>query len=65
MIVATYPTKKALRESIGKSLAFQETSMFGAEYCSTGEFLVVGPSADNRKWFGSVTMSANTIIKVL
>lgn len=30
-LMVHYPSKKALRESIGKRLVFQETSAFGPE----------------------------------
>ena len=29
MLVATYKTKKELKENIGKKLRYQETSLFG------------------------------------
>jgi hypothetical protein len=31
MLIALYKTKKSLKESKGKSLRYQETSMFGPE----------------------------------
>lgn len=31
MVGARYPTKKALKENVGKHLRFVETSMFGQE----------------------------------
>ena len=64
MMVACYPTKKALRESIGKGLRYAETSMFGPEYKSTGSFCVVGPGALNRKWYAKVTMQDDIIAGV-
>ena len=64
MLSATYPTKKALRESVGQSLRYIETSMFGAEFKPTGTFAVVGPSPTNRKWFAEVTMQDGKIAKV-
>jgi len=62
MLVAKYKTKKLLKEAIGENLNFVETSMFGTEYQSNGTFQVVGPTADDRKWFASVTME-NDVIK--
>lgn len=62
MIAALYPTKKALKESIGKKLHFVETSMHGSEYKSEGHFPVVGPGPYNRKWYATVTME-NDLIK--
>jgi hypothetical protein len=64
MMGASYPTKKALKESIGKELRYVETSMFGEEYRSNGTFCVVGPSPTKRTWFASVTMKDGLISKV-
>lgn len=65
MMGASYPSKKALRESIGKPLRYVETSMFGAEYNPNGTFCVVGPCAyTNRKWYAQVTMRDGCIAKV-
>jgi len=60
---AVYPTKKALKESIGKSLKYRETSMFGPEYKSTGKF-AVADSSPARKWFATVEMVDDKIVKV-
>jgi hypothetical protein len=64
MMGATYKTKKALKESIGQSLRYVETSMFGEEYKANGTFCVVGPSPLQRKWFAEVTMKDGLIAKV-
>jgi hypothetical protein len=65
MMGASYPTKKALKESIGKPLHYVETSMFGPEYKTDGTFCVVGPCAHtNRKWYASVTMANGLIAKI-
>lgn len=64
MMGASYPTKKALKESIGKALRYIETSTFGTEYEENGTFSVVGPSPLNRKWFARVTMEKGLIKKV-
>ena len=64
MLGALYKTKKALRESVGQSLLYKETSIFGPEYQATGTFAVVGPSPYQRKWFAEVTMRAGLIAKV-
>jgi hypothetical protein len=64
MMGASYPTKKALKESIGKPLRYVETSMFGEEYRRDGTFCVVGPSPLQRKWFASITMKDGLIAKV-
>ena len=63
MMGASYPTKKALKEAIGKPLRYVETSMFGEEYKANGTVYVVGPDAyRNRKWYAAVTME-NGLIK--
>lgn len=64
MIAALYKTKKALKESIGKPLRYNETSMFGPEFQENGKFAVVGPSAYERKWYAQVTMQNGIIVKV-
>jgi hypothetical protein len=63
MLQAIYPTKKALKESIGKRLNYRETSIFGIEYVPTGKFCVAdgGPA---RKWFAEVWMDNGLIAKV-
>ena len=63
MIQAHYPSKKALKESIGKPLRYNETSIFGEEYNPDSHFVVAdyGPS---RKWFATVYMSNGLIKKV-
>ena len=65
MMGASYPTKKALKESVGKPLRYVETSMFGEEYKPNGTFAVVGPDAyRSRKWYATVTMENGLIKKV-
>jgi len=64
LAVYGYKTKKILKESVSKSLNYTETSMFGAEYKSTGTFCVVGPDAVQRKWFAEITMRDDVIVKV-
>ena len=64
MMGASYKSKKALKESIGQTLRYEETSMFGAEYRNNGSFCVVGPSPDVRKWYAQVTMKDGLIAKV-
>ena len=64
MMAAYYKTKKQLKESIGQSLRYGETSFFGAEYKDNGSFVVVGPSEYERKWYAQVTMKDGKIAKV-
>jgi len=63
MLQAVYNSKKQLKESIGQELRFNETSIFGPEYVSTGTFCVADHSP-KRKWFAMVTMENDKIIKV-
>ena len=63
-MVATYKTKKRLKECVGEPLGYRETSMFGPEYKANGSFSVVGPSEYERKWFARVTMKDGLIAKV-
>ena len=67
MIVFNYPSKKALKESIGNSLNFIETSVFGAEYLPDGK--LVGANRPHitgigREFFAEVTMQDGKIFKV-
>ena len=64
MLAALYMTKKQLKESVGESLNYQETSMMGAEFKRDGTFAVVGPSPYHRKWYATVTMKNGRIEKV-
>ena len=64
MLAATYPTKKALKEAIGRRLRYEETSMFGAEFKKDGQFAVVGPAPYNRQWYATVVMEGGLIKKV-
>ena len=68
MIILNYKSKKELRENIGKSLNYTETSIFGLEYKSDGT--VVGsnrPHSTNnegREFFAEVTLKNHIIQKV-
>jgi hypothetical protein len=64
MLVANYPTKNSLKNSVGQELRFEETSIFEPEYRSTGRFVVVGPTATNRKFFAEVTIENDKIVRV-
>jgi len=63
MLQANYPTKKALKESVGKALSYTETSVFGPEYKRDG-VLYVADASPARKWFAKVTMRDGLIAKV-
>ena len=63
MMGAPYPTKKSLREHIGKEFRFIETSMFGEEYHGEGSYTVVGPDPYNKRtWYATVTVDKNNVI---
>ena len=65
MMGASYPTKKACREAIGKAPKFVETNMTGVEYSGDGTYLVVGPCPyTKRNWYGHVTITNGVISKV-
>ena len=64
MLVAHYKYKRDLKASTGKTLRYEETSMFGEEYKSNGTFAVVGSSKYKRDWWATVEMENNLIKKV-
>jgi hypothetical protein len=63
MLQAHYKSKKELKENIGQSLRYNETSVFGTEYRSDGTFCVAD-AGPHRKWFAQVTMKNGLIAKV-
>ena len=64
MLAFIYGTKAELKKSIGKRLAYHETSISGIEFKPDGELTGVGPSEYNRKWYANVTMVNGLIAKV-
>ena len=67
MLVFNYPSKKVLKENIGKPLKYIETSIFGAEYLSDG--VMVGSNRPHitgigREFFAEVSMQDGKIVKV-
>lgn len=69
LLVTGYASKKELQASTGKRLKYIETSMFGAEYKSTGTFAVahrpsLGYYSHGREFFAEVTMRDDLIEKV-
>lgn len=67
MLVFKYPSKKVLKESIGKPLRYIETSMFGAEYKDNG--VLTGANRPHitgigREFFANVTMQDGLIVAV-
>lgn len=66
-LIADYPTKKQLKESIGKRLRYQETSWHGAEYRNDGRLTVCNRphiTGHKREFFAIVTMRGGLIEKV-
>jgi hypothetical protein len=68
MLVTGYTSKKELKACIGEQLQYEETSMFGAEYKSTGSFVVAHrplvTGLKGREFFAKVTMEDNKIVAV-
>ena len=68
MLVTGYTSKKQLKECIGEQLQYEETSMFGAEYKSTGSFVVAHrplvTGVKGREFFAKVTMADDKIVAV-
>jgi hypothetical protein len=66
-MIAVYPSKKVLKENIGKRLLYQETSMFGPEYRDNGVLTVANRphiTGIGREFFAQVTMKDGIITKV-
>lgn len=67
MIIFNYPSKKVLKEQIGKQLNYIETSMFGPEYVSDGTMVGANRphiTGQGREFFAEVTMKNNRIVGV-
>lgn len=67
-LIAVYPSKKELKQSIGKKLKFFETSMFGEEYRPNGTLVVANRphiTGIGREFFAQVTMKDGLIQKVV
>lgn len=67
MLIFNYPSKKALKESIGQELKYIETSIFGSEYLDNGRLVGANrPHAtkQGREFFAEVTMVDGRISKV-
>ncbi len=59
--ISGFKTKKGLREVVGEAPSFIETSFFGAEVDGDGEYTVVGPDPDDRRWYAVVTVKDGLI----
>ena len=68
MLLTGYKTKKELKGSVGKALSYEETSMFGAEYQSTGSFCAAHrptvTGLPGREFFATVVMQDDKIASV-
>ena len=67
MLVFVYPSKKVLKENVGKRLNHIETSMFGAEYVSNGWLTGANRphiTKQGREFFARVLMRDGLIAKV-
>lgn len=67
MIVFNYPSKKVLKENIGKPLMYTETSLFGEEYIRDGKLCGANRphiTGMGREFFAEVTMRDGLISKV-
>ena len=65
MIVFNYPSKKAMKENIGKRLRYIETSMFGPKYLDNGYLTGANRphiTHQGREFFAEVVME-NGVIK--
>lgn len=66
-LIANYPSKKNLKENIGKPLNYIETSLFGPQYSGDGTLTVCNRphiTGQGREWFGQVIME-NHLIKAV
>ena len=65
-MLVNYPTKKALKMSVGEPLKYTETSLFGPEYRDNGTLTVAHRPhlQGGREYFARVTMSGGKIVKV-
>ena len=66
-LVVNYNTKKELKEAVGQSLRYTETSMFGPEYSDNGSLTVAGRphiTGMKREFFAEVEMDKGRIVRV-
>lgn len=67
MIVFNYPSKKVLKEAIGKRLRYIETSMFGPEYRENGTLTGANRphiTGQGREFFATVKLENGIIVSV-
>lgn len=66
-LVVVYPSKKVLKENVGKALRHIETSLFGAEYMPNGTLVVANRphiTGVGREFFAEVKMKDGLIVGV-
>ena len=66
-MIAVYPSKKELKENVGKRLKYIETSMFGPEYRENGILTVANRphiTRIGREFFAQVVMKDGLIVSV-
>jgi NADH:ubiquinone oxidoreductase subunit F (NADH-binding) len=67
-LVVKYPSKKEMKEHVGKPLRYIETSLFGEEYRANGVLTVANRphiTGQGREFFANVTMKDGVIAKVI
>tara|TARA_R110000824_G_scaffold142916_4_gene310284 strand:- start:142 stop:348 length:207 start_codon:yes stop_codon:yes gene_type:complete len=67
MLIFNYPSKKELKTRIGEPLNYQETSIFGAEYRTSGTLTGCNRphlTGYKREFFANVTMLDGLIVGV-
>ena len=67
MLIFNYPTKKALKESIGQPLKYRETSILSNDYLPNGSLVGCNRphlTGFNREFYATVDMENGLIKKV-
>ena len=67
MLIFNYPSKKNMKEFIGKPLCYRETSIFGNEYVPDGDLTGCNRphiTGHSREFFATVTLQDGLITKV-
>jgi len=67
MLIFDYPSKKVLKENVGKRLRFRETSLFGAEFRDNGTLTGCNRphmTGHKREFFANVVMNDGLIKSV-
>ena len=63
-IMVCYPSRLALKASIGCRLRYRETSCAGPEFLADGRFPVVYRPTRGREFYAQVTMAGGLIVRV-